>query len=361
MTTDASRAHDPAAPSPVVPGQVRLARSARSPRAGRRAGQGLVTAAATAAVLCGLAVANAALTRRAEQRRPPVGRVGRLGGARLHWIDARPGRAASGPPVVLIHGNLVSLDDWIAIGLVDRLVAAGRRVVAFDRPGFGHSERPEGRWGAPEQAALLSRAARELGVERPVIVGHSWGALVALAWAQGAPVAGAVLVSGHYYPSIRLDALLAAPAAAPGLGPLLRHTLAPPFARLTLRPTLEIMFSPRPVPPAFRALFPRELVPRPSQIRATAEDGAVMVAEARRISERLSGLRAPTATMAGLADRMADPHDQTARLARETGARLLLVPDAGHMVHHAAPGDLADGILRLRRLRTTAEAQRSAA
>ena len=321
------------------------------PRAGRRATRParrpLVATAVAAAALGGLALSNAALSRRAERLRPPVGRVDRLGGVRLHWVDTGPGRAESGPPVVLLHGNLVTLDDWIASGIVDRLEAAGRRVLLFDRPGFGHSERPPGRWGAGEQAALLRRAAREFGVERPVVVGHSWAALVALAWAQSTPVAGTALVSGYYFPSARLDAALVAPAAAPGLGPVLRHTLAPPFARLTLPSTLRTMFAPRPVPPAFHALFPRELVPRPSQIRATASDGSIMVQEARRLLERLPELRAPTFVMAGLDDRIADPHDQTARLARETGARLLLVPDAGHMVHHAAPGVLADAILSL--------------
>ena len=348
MTIDAPRTDAAQAPPPEPPWRAGPPRHATSPRRGRPDRRRLaVAAAAAAAALGGLAMSNAVLARRAERLRPPRGRVGRLGGVRLHWIDTGPGRQASGPPVVLLHGNLVTLDDWIASGVVDRLAAEGRRVVAFDRPGFGHSERPDGRWGAGEQAALLNRAARELGVERPVVVGHSWAALVALAWAQGAPVAGAVLVSGYYHPSARLDALLVAPAAAPGIGPVVRHTVAPPFARLTLPATLRTMFAPRPVPPAFRALFPRELVPRPSQIRATASDGSIMVAEARRLSGRLGELRAPTLAMAGLDDRIADPHDQTAQLARRTGARLLLVPDAGHMVHHAAPGVLADAILGL--------------
>ena len=160
---------------------------------------------------------------------------------------------------------------------------------------------------------------------------------------------------GYYHPSLRLDAMIVAPAAAPGLGPLLRHTVAPPFARLTLAPTLRGMCAPRPVPPAFRALFPRELVPRPSQIRATAQDGAIMVDEARRLLERLPMLRAPALVMAGTSDRVVDPHDQSARLAGEIGARLVLVPDAGHMVHHAAPDARASGIL------TLAGASRSAA
>ena len=346
MTISSPRANFHGAAPAGSPRRAHPPRSAASPRASRRTG--LQLAVAAAAALGGLALGNTVLARRAERRHPPLGRVARLGGVRLHWIDTDPGRRQTdGPPVVLLHGNLVTLDDWIASGVVDRLAAAGRRVVAFDRPGFGHSERPAGRWGAGEQAALLRRATRELGVERPVVVGHSWGALVALAWALDAPVAGTALVSGYYFPSARLDALLVAPAAAPGLGPLVRRTVAPPFARLTLPSTLKAMFAPRPVPAAFRALFPQELVPRPSQIRATASDGAIMVDEARRLRRRLRGLVVPRLAMAGLDDRIADPHDQTARLAHETGARLLLVPEAGHMVHHAAPGSLADAILAL--------------
>ena len=178
-------------PRPNAPGPS----ATRSDRR-RRFRNSLAVATGTAAALGGLALINAALARRAERLRPPIGRVGPFAGIRLHRIDVRPSGAETGPPVVLLHGNLVTLEDWIASGIVDHLAAAGRRVVAFDRPGFGHSERPRGRWGARDQAALLRGAARALGVERPIVVGHSWGALVALAWSQDAPVAGTALVSG---------------------------------------------------------------------------------------------------------------------------------------------------------------------
>lgn len=317
----------------------------------------IIAATASAAVATlGLVLRNARLARRAEAANPPRGRVGRFGGVAVHWIDTDPeGRRTEGPPVVLLHGNLVTLEDWIASGVVDRLAAAGRRVVAFDRPGFGHSERPVGgRWGASEQAALLRRAARALGVERPVVVGQSWGALVALAWGLDAPeeVSGVGFVAGYVFPSARPDAVFVAPAATPGLGLALRHTVAPPFARATLDPTLRGMFAPLPVPPRFRALFPRDLVSRPSQIRATASDGAIMVGEARGLLDRLRAMpepaRPPLAVVAGLKDRVADAEAQGVRLARETPrSRLLLVRGAGHMVHHAAPEAVAEAILAL--------------
>jgi pimeloyl-ACP methyl ester carboxylesterase len=85
------------------------------------------------------------------------------------------------------------------------------RVIIFDRPGFGHSERPRGRvWTAAEQAELLHKALLQLGVERPVVVGHSWGTLVALALAVRhlADIAGLALLSGYYFWTLRPDVVL---------------------------------------------------------------------------------------------------------------------------------------------------------
>ena len=63
-----------------------------------------------------------------------------------------------------------------------------------------------------QQAELLHTALRQLGVERPVVAGHSWGTLVALALAERhqADVAGLVLLSGYYFWTLRPDALIVA-------------------------------------------------------------------------------------------------------------------------------------------------------
>jgi pimeloyl-ACP methyl ester carboxylesterase len=66
-------------------------------------------------------------------------------------------------------------------------------------------------------------------VKRPIVLGHSWGTLVALGMATGgaAQVSGLVLISGYYYPSARADAVLAAPAALPIVGDIMRYTVSP--------------------------------------------------------------------------------------------------------------------------------------
>ena len=241
----------------------------------------ITIALGVAAALGGAALYNRAQARRAERDNPAVGRFLELGGVRLHYLDegpADPGMTGrgGGPPVVLLHGNALTLDDWIVSGVFD-LTARSRRVVAFDRPGFGYSERPRDRsWTPAAQARLLRNACRRLGVKRPVVVGHSWGTLVALAWALQAPqeIASLVLASGYYYPSTRLDAALVTPAAVPILGDLLNHTVSPPLTHMTLPGTLRTMFAPRPVPDRFQNVFPKALISRPKQIRAMSQEMA---------------------------------------------------------------------------------------
>ena len=231
------------------------------------------------------------------------------------------------------------------------LIARSRRVVAFDRPGFGYSERPRDRsWTPAAQARLLRRACRRLGVERPVVVGHSWATLVALAWALQAPqeVAGLVLASGYYYPSRRLDVALVTPGAVPLLGDVLNHTVSPPLMQMTLPGTLRKMFAPRRVPDRFSDVFPRALIPRPEQIRAMSQEGAIMVAAAAALRRHYGGFSCPSIVMTGDADRVVDPEDQSIRLAHELNdAELRIVPGAGHMVHHAVPLEEAEAINRV--------------
>ena len=182
------------------------------------------------------------------------------------------------------------------------------------------------------------------------MVGHSWGTLVALAWALQArqEIAGLVLASGYYYPSTRLDAALVTPAALPVLGDLLNHTVSPPLTHMTLPGTLRTMFAPRRVPDRFRDAFPKALIPRPKQIRAMSQEGANMVRAAAALRRHYGELSCPSVVIAGDADQIVDPQDHSIRLAHELNdAELRIVPGAGHMVHHAVPLEVAEAINRV--------------
>jgi len=124
--------------------------------------------------------------------------------------------------VVLFHGNGSGMQDFMSSGL--------NRVVCFDRPGFGYSQRPRFRiWDAAAQAALFVKALNQLGVRDPVVLGHSWGTLVAIAVSlrKDYLIRGLVLASGYYFPIFRWDVWLMSGPAVPVLGDLLSYTVAP--------------------------------------------------------------------------------------------------------------------------------------
>jgi len=301
------------------------------PPGNRRAG---MLAAAVAASAAATAVWVESRARRAEREHPPEGQFLEIDGVRLHYV-AR----GEGPPVVLLHGNNVSLEDFNASGLIDRL-ARRHRVIAFDRPGFGHSSRPRDRlWTPTAQAALLHKALRELDVERPVVVGHSMGTLVALAMALDHPddVRSLVLLGGYFYPAVRVDALMAAPVALPVLGDVMRYTVTALAARMTLKGQVKVMFAPNEVPEQFLPVLAREMLVRPVQLRANAEDAAFMMPEAKKLSGRYGELTLPVTLIAGEDDQVVDPLAHSGRLNNELAhSELHLLPGIGHMSHHFA-------------------------
>lgn len=270
----------------------------------------------------------------AERCHPPRGRFVEIDGVRLHYIER-----GAGAPLVMLHG-LGSMVEELALSPVFALAAARYRVIAIDRPGYGHSSRPRGRWWGPRaQAALVHRMLAELGIERPIVLGHSFGALVALALALAHPAGlrGVVLASGYYFPTGRIDVPLMAPPAIPVLGDLLRHTVSPLIGRALWPGMLKLMFGPAAVPPYF-ARFPVWMALRPSQLRASAEESAVLLPSVFAMQHKYADLAVPPVLIAGAQDRYVDHERHSVRLAeRIAGSELLLSPRAGHMVHHTDP------------------------
>ncbi|WP_207456371.1 alpha/beta hydrolase [Azospirillum sp. SYSU D00513] len=298
--------------------------------------------AGSAAALAAAAAYNVYRARRAERDHPPSGRFVTVDGVRLHYLEE-----GDGLPVVLLHGNVVTAEDFVLSGVFERL-ARGHRVISIDRPGYGYSDRPQGSvWTAAAQAGLLRKALDRLAVERPVVVGHSWGTLVALelALAQPDAVRGLVLLSGYYKPTVRADVPLAAPAAVPVVGDLLRYTVSPLVGRALLPLTLKGMFAPLEVPARFQREFPRDFPTRPGQIRAEAQDAVTMTPGVVGMAERARDLRLPITIVAGMEDLVVGHHGHAEWFHDQLpGSTLHLVPGAGHMVHHAAPDQVVEAI-----------------
>nr|WP_247973889.1 alpha/beta hydrolase [Bradyrhizobium sp. 195] len=304
--------------------------------------QPVITIAAVAAVvLAATALINRQLAKKAQRDNPPKGQFIEIDGVRLHYVERGSGR-----PLVLFHGNGSMIQDFESSGLID-LAAKTYRTIVVDRPGFGHSSRPRDVvWTPAVQADLFRKALERLGVERAIVLGHSWGAAVALALATRHPslVEALVLASGYYYPSARTDAATSLPSALPGLGDILSYTLSPIAGRLMWPTMLRKMFGPSQVPQKF-AGFPMEMSVRPSQMRAAAAEASMMVPSAFVASKGYGGLKMPTVIIAGEGDRLIDIDKQSARLHDELKqSSLRRVAGAGHMIHQSATSDVMAAI-----------------
>jgi pimeloyl-ACP methyl ester carboxylesterase len=295
---------------------------------------GIVVAAVAAIFL------NRWLAHKAERRNPPIGRFITVEGVRLHYVER-----GTGTPLVLLHGNGSMIQDFQSSGLID-LAAKKYRVIAFDRPGFGHSDRPRSTiWTPQVQADLIAAALKEIGVPHAIVLGHSWGTLVALALAVKYPqeVQALVLASGYYYPNARADVVILSPPAIPLFGDLLSHTLSPLLSRLMWPLLLRKIFGPSPVPKKFDG-FPEEMAVRPSQIRASAAETALMIPSVHALRKKYGLLKMPVAIVAGAEDRLIES-EQSAHLHRDIPhSSLRCIPGNGHMVHQTATAEIMTAI-----------------
>jgi len=300
-----------------------------------------VAAAATAAAWAISALVNRRLARNAENDNPPAGQFLEVSGVRLHYVER-----GSGTPLVLLHGNGSMIQDFETSGLID-LAAKNYRVIVFDRPGFGHSDRPRNVvWTPAAQAELINSALERLGVSHAIVLGHSWGASVAVALALTYPnlVKGLVLASGYYYPSLRPDVVAMSAPAVPLVGDVLRYTISPIVSRVMWPLLMTKIFGARPVPKKFEG-FPKEMALRPSQIRASATESALMLPDAFHYRDEYENLKMPLVIVAGDEDRLVDIDAQSARLHLDVPqSRFHRVPGAGHMIHQTATGAVMSAI-----------------
>jgi alpha-beta hydrolase superfamily lysophospholipase len=175
--------------------------------------------------------------------------------------------------------------------------------------------------------------------------GSGEGASVAVALALKYPdmVRGLVLASGYYYPTARPDVAMGAPAL-PLVGDILSHTLSPLISRAIWPLMMAKIFGPRSVPGKFGA-FPKEMALRPSQIRASAAESALMIPDAFKLRNRYAELKMPVVIIAGEQDRLIDIDAQSARLHSDISQSMFnRVAGNGHMIQQTATDQVMSAI-----------------
>jgi pimeloyl-ACP methyl ester carboxylesterase len=270
---------------------------------------------------------------------PPRGRRIDVDGLLQHVVDVGPMTGGKDdPPLVLLHGAGCNLED-MRLALGERL-AARHRVILVDRPGAGWSERLGRTSSSPAvQAAMLRDLLDRLGVARAVLVGHSWGGALALAFAHDHPqrTAGLVLLSPPTHPHLQRMTRLYRPLAAPTFGRLFAHTLALPLAAAAFDAGLRAAFAPQLVPRRYLEHSAAFLLLRPAAFLANARDMADLQAFLTCQAPRYRELAVPTVIVQGDSDGIVPIEKHAKALAAAAlHAKLVVLPGIGHMPHHAA-------------------------
>ena len=293
----------------------------------------------------------AAREAQAEADFPPIGQIIDVGGVPVHVLVR-----GTGPDLVLIHGASGNLRDF-DFHFIDRL-SDRYRVIAFDRPGLGYTGRTDPAYASAftthaetlaEQATLLQAAAAQLGADKPLVLGQSYGGSVALAWALDHPdhIAGLILVSA---PSQGWDGGLGPLYAinASYLGGAFLLPIISAFAPATqVRTTMESIFAPNPVPPGYDAHVGAELVIRRGSLRANARQVAALKSELLAMIPRYGSLSLPVEMVHGDADTVVPLQIHSAKLVNQIpDAVLTVLPGVGHMPHHTDPQAVTDAIDR---------------
>lgn len=283
----------------------------------------------------------------AEEEHPPSGTFIEVTGGQVHYVQD-----GTGPHVVLLHGAGGNLRDF-TFDLMGRLTDH-YTVTAFDRPGLGYTDEvaavetgpaaTEGS-GPLEQAAMLREAAAKLGITDPVVVGHSFGGIVAYGWAvagldEDSPVNASAVVSlagvtmpwpgdlGAYY-TINGSAF-GGVVAIPLISALATDGLIDQAVKAT--------FAPQAAPDGYIDHIGPRLTLRPENFRANVRQVNTLRPKVVAMSRRYPELSLPVEIVHGTADSTVpiEIHAEevikivpTANLDRREGV--------GHMPHHAEP------------------------
>jgi pimeloyl-ACP methyl ester carboxylesterase len=254
-----------------------------------------------------------------------------------------------GPTVVMIHGNAGSLEDF-EFGAIDAL-SSNYRVLAIDRPGHGKSDRPNGGNANVEfQARLLHHVLSSLSVAQPVLVGHSWGAALALSYALQYPteVSALILVAPAAYPDAGEARLLQAINKPPVIGDvplMLGHSI---LGRHVLKGMLRRAFSPQPLPEKYFQLVASSWLGR-KQLKAYLDDEASLNASLEKLSKHYTEINVPVLIITGDHDQIVSPKENAYRLKDSiANSQLIELKDTGHEIPQTHPESISSALSLIR-------------
>lgn len=278
--------------------------------------------------------------RATEKKYPPCGKFIVSHETRLHYVEKGSGR-----PLVFIHGSYGSLNDF-TLSLFEQ-ASQKYRAIAIDRPGHGYSERPSSPMTPTDHARHIHSVLDQLGVRDPILVGHSYGGAVTLAYAVEYPseVSALVLLGGYVkYFEGPADRIYRIPSW-PILGKIFLYALLEP---------ISLFKTPREL--AASAFFPNEphtayaevstaLALRPRQFEATAEDIREFSPAMKKLSPEIEKIAVPITIITGDKDIVASPEEHAYPLSKQIShSRPIILSETGHQPGFIKPDEIMRAI-----------------
>lgn len=330
------------------------------PRRGRAPSCAAALACALACAAASGCVTPAAHVREAPATKGDGTEMVEVRGAWLRVLEQKPTEPESGPPVVFVHGFGSRLESWRVV----QPALASRRTLSFDQRGFGLSERTHdpaldgGGYGPEAHAADLEALLNARGIDRAVLVGHSYGGGVVLRFALRHPerVAGVVLVS-----PFALDEQVPTAfrwARAPGVGEYLfaaswrgfageKYLLAFHDPLRTTPRTATATDAPRSFVSAAALDEVEALQTREGS--TFAQLATVRAMDYALVEEQYRSIGVPVTLVWGKDDRITTFRTAQSFLAKIPHARLLPLEECGHMPSWERPADVTKAILEVTR------------
>jgi pimeloyl-ACP methyl ester carboxylesterase len=276
--------------------------------------------------------------RQFERASPNIGELIDVGGYRLNSLHIPRPETADLPPVVFIHGASGNLLDQTGAFL--RPLQGRAEMLFVDRPGHGYSER-----GGPEnaipsgQAAAIALLMEKRGIEKAIIVGHSFGGAIAAAFGVHHPekTAGLLFLAPATHPWPGGIDWYYHVATAPVLGWLFNHALVVPMGLRRLEQGTLNVFRPNGRPSDYIASTGPSLVLRPDTFYNNATDFTRLHAYLEAESHRYPEIAAPTVIITGDSDDIVWEHLHSQGLARDiAGSELVTISGVGHKPDYLA-------------------------
>jgi pimeloyl-ACP methyl ester carboxylesterase len=265
---------------------------------------------------------------------PARGKIIEVAGAKLNVVDIGP-RDAGGPPIVMIHGASSNLE--VMRQPLGDMLARNHRVILIDR-----SRRARAEDSTPAiQGRMIDEALEKLGVGRSILVVHSWsgalGALLALDYPRR--VAGLVMLAPVAYPWPGGVGWYNKVVTTPVIGPLLAYTITLPLGFFLTEPGARGAFLPQIMPQNFVSNTATPLLLRPREFLANARDLVTLKAAVAEQAPRYPDIAVPAVVISGAEDKTVSTNIHSRPFATAVpNAKLIVLPEVGHMVQNAASG-----------------------